>query len=399
MAAAAAIEAGSNAKEYDPRGLTEPFGALGDGLLAPFARWDSVHYLTIAEEGYVETHPPVTAFYPLYPLLVRAAGAPLGSLPIGGVLVSMAAFLAALYLLHRLVTLELGPQYARPALLLAAFFPMAFFFSAVYSEALFLALSVGAVYAARSGRWAVAAGLGALAAATRNVGVLVAVPILILYLYGPRADRPEQEPGRGLRPRHPLGADALWVLAVPLGLLAFVAYLGATTGEPLAMLDAQEAWRRHFAGPLVGAWDGAVAAFEDARQFFGGDPFFPGLVDNVWYTARGAHGNLVQFGFLLFSIAATVGVVRRLPAAYGAYTIVSLAVPLSYPSGTLIPNPAGSLVSPLTSLSRFVAAMFPIYMWMALWATERRALRPLLVASALLMLLFTAQFAAWRFVA
>ena len=71
------------------------------------------------------------------------------------------------------------------ALLLVAFFPAALFFSAVYSESLFLLLSVGAVLAARQGRWAWAGALAALAALTRNSGVLLLVPLALLFLYLP----------------------------------------------------------------------------------------------------------------------------------------------------------------------------------------------------------------------
>src|SRR4029077_2699644 len=82
----------------------------------------------------------------------------------------------------------------RLAVLLTAFAPMAFFLSAVYSESLFLALSVGLFWSARKGRWAIAGALGALAGATRSVGVVLILPAVVLYLYGPREDRaPERQ--------------------------------------------------------------------------------------------------------------------------------------------------------------------------------------------------------------
>ena len=55
--------------DFDPVGLTSPFGSLGDALVAPAARWDSVWYLAIAGDGY--GHPGRPAFFPVYPLLVR----------------------------------------------------------------------------------------------------------------------------------------------------------------------------------------------------------------------------------------------------------------------------------------------------------------------------------------
>ena len=59
---------------------------------------------------------------------------------------------------------------------------MSFFFSAVYTESLFLALSAGCFYLARRERWVWAGVLGGLAAATRSIGVLLVVPLAVLYL-------------------------------------------------------------------------------------------------------------------------------------------------------------------------------------------------------------------------
>src|SRR5205085_3599106 len=128
------------------------------------------------------------------PLLIRATGFIVRSPLIGGLLVSLSAFLVALYLLHRLASLELGRETATLAVTLVAVFPAAYCFSAVYSESLFLALSVGAIYGARLGRFGWACAAGALAAATRSAGLVLLVPIALLYLYGPRADRPTSMP-------------------------------------------------------------------------------------------------------------------------------------------------------------------------------------------------------------
>ena len=68
--------------------------------------------------------------------------------------VSLAAFAGALYLLHRLTELELGREYALPTILLLSVFPGAVFFGIPYSESIFLLVSVGAFYAARTEHWA-----------------------------------------------------------------------------------------------------------------------------------------------------------------------------------------------------------------------------------------------------
>src|SRR5215831_5449903 len=158
---------------FDPPGATRGFGWLGDVLAAPAARWDSAWYLTIAHYGYRPDlgsfTAPRTAFFPLYPLGLREIS-DLGAPPVlAGVLLSLLALAFGLYGLHRLTTLEAarlrlpaGGETAR----------LAFFFSAVYSESLYLSLSVGVFLFARRGRWAPAATCAALAGATRSSGIV-----------------------------------------------------------------------------------------------------------------------------------------------------------------------------------------------------------------------------------
>ena len=179
---------------FDPPGLTSGFGPLGNLLAAPAARWDGAWYLWIAHYGYEPAMGAATAqraaFFPLYPLALRGVSELGIPAILAGVLVSVAALGLALYGIHRLATLELrGRGVARTAVLVMAFAPMAFFFSAVYSESLYLALSVGVFWAARHGRWWLVGVLGALAGATRSAGIVLLVPALILYVYGPREDR------------------------------------------------------------------------------------------------------------------------------------------------------------------------------------------------------------------
>ncbi|MDP2711721.1 MAG: mannosyltransferase family protein [Solirubrobacteraceae bacterium] len=366
--------------DFDPAGLTTPFGPTGDVLAAPLGRWDSVWFMAIAEGGYGGG--AREAFFPLYPLLVRIVGAPFGSALVGGALASTALLGVALVLLHRLVALDHGRAVARNAVLVTALFPMSFFFSAVYSESLFLALSVGAIYAARRERWAWAGALGALAASTRSAGVLLLVPLAMIYLWDVRRPR--------LHDRRPLRADALWLGLVPLGLAAYCAFLALAGHDALAPFQAQEVWLRSFAGPFVGAWDGVVAAWQGARQLLSG------AREPVFFTAAGgdpfvaARHNIELLVWLVLALVALAGVLRRLPAAYGAYVVAALALPLSYPVGP----------QPLMSLPRFVAVLFPLAIWLALWMTGR-ALRERLVlaAFAVALAVYTGVFATWHWVA
>jgi hypothetical protein len=358
---------------FDPAGVTRGFGPIGDLLAAPAVRWDSVWYLGIAHDGYADA--ARAAFFPLYPLLVFVGGALTGSLVLGGVVVSLACALVALTLLHRLAELELGAQAARWAVWAFALSPAAVFLSAIYSEALFSALSIGAVLAARTRRWAWAGVLGALAAATRSAGVVMVVPLALLWW--------EQAPRRG--------RDLAWVALVPAGLAAFCGWLALHGLDGTTPFHAQDLWLRHFAGPFVAAWDGAVAAWDGARQLLSGSR------TPVTFTAAGgdpfvaAAHNLELFAALLAVIPALVGVVRRLPPAYAAYVVCALALPLSYPVAP----------QPLMSLPRFELALFPLFMWLGAWLADGGACRrwAVLGGSTALCVWVTAAFATWHWVA
>ena len=389
---------------FNPPGLGRGLGALGNLLAAPVARWDSNWYLLIARYGY---HPAMgapavsrSAFFPLYPLaigLISQLGVPAIA---AGVAVSVGAFGAALYGLHRLTTLELGggarggagSESARMAVYALAFAPMAFFLSAVYSESLYLALSIGLFWSAREGRWGYVGLLGALASATRSTGVVLLIPAAILYLYGPSArPRPRLRGSarRGLAPRYRIRPDAMWLALVPAGLVLYGAYLGVSGGDALAPLSAQGVWSRHLAGPYVAVWDGLKAAFEGARQLISmqrGHLYFPAGGEDPFVAA--SH-NLILFAFLAAAVPAVVGVFRRLPRAYGVYLVAALALPLSYPVST----------QPLMSLPRFLLVLFPLFIWLGDWlARHPRARWPMLAGSAVLMVVFGAQFATWHWV-
>jgi mannosyltransferase PIG-V len=371
-------------KSFNPRGLTSGLGPVWEVLAGPAARWDAAYYLTIAAHGYGNLNSPANhrlAFFPLYPLLVKALGVLLPVI-VAGVLISVAALAFALYGVHRLSTLESArgaaalrgraSDTARLAVLLIAFSPMAVFFSADYTESLFMALAVGTFLCARNGRWMWAGTAGLLASATRSPGVLLLLPTLVLYLYGPREDRvPDRDPGDTLASRlitrYKVRPDILWLALIPVGLLAFFAGLALAGGHALSPLTTEHtAWERHATDPLVVVWK---------------------AIKQTIVLHRG--NEVIQLSFLLAAVIATIGVLRRLPLAYGLWMIAALIPPLADPER-----------DPLLATSRFVAVLFPIAMWLALWLADHPRLRtPTLVVFAVSLVYVTGKFALWHFVA
>lgn len=343
-------------RAHDVPTLTEPLGrALGS-----LARWDSVWYLSIAQSGY-DGSSGLSAFFPLYPLGVRAAaggGHSAAVLLLAAYALSAAAFVVALVLLHKLVELELGERYTRTVLALVALWPASFFFSAPYSESLFLALSVGVFYAARTERWPLAAGLCAAATATRPTGMLLLLPLAWMAW---RAGR--------LR----------WLVLAPLGAVAFSAGLGLAGMRPLGWFEVERGWGHVFKGPSGGAWDATVSGVRGVGQLFGSAP-----VDRVV-----AAENTIYLVLLVVAVVALVGMFRRLPPAYGIYTAASLVAAISAPVHW----------QPLMSFGRLLAVVFPIPMWVALELHGRKvATTAALVASAALLVCATGLFATWQLV-
>jgi hypothetical protein len=365
----------------DPHHLTAPFHQrLLNILISPATRWDSAWYLSIARTGYV--FPFQTVFFPLYPGLIALGGAFLGHGldAVVGIVVSCGCAIGALYLLHRLVSLEFDQRLAHNTVWIFAWLPTALALSAVYSEALFLLLAVGSFYAGRTGRWALAGMAGGLAAMTRNGGILLLLPLLVLYLYGPRTDREPDRIAAGLSPRYRLRRDASWIALVPLGLLAYVTYLAFATGQPFAPFIHQSHWGRHFF-PLGALLFGVWGAFKEIAAAI------PGLDPHLGrhMTFGGVTRHLYDFAFLVFSLFLLRLCWKRLPAAYTVFAAASLAMAVSVPATD----------EPLKSFPRFTLVMFPLWIALALWATERRLVRTIVAVSAPLLALYAYLFVSW----
>ena len=385
------------ASVYDPNGLTTPFGYLANALVAPMARWDSVWYLAIARYGYQHVYER-TAFFPLYPLLIHVLSFVVRSDLVAGILISLACTAAALYLLHRLVSLDQSREVADTTVLLVAFFPVSFFLSAVYTEGLLLALSLACVYAARRERWLLCGLAGALASATAVTGLALIVPAAVIYFYGPRAASGPPKTTRwavassGLKrlmPRYRLRADVLALVLIPLGTVAYLVYLGLRYGEPFAPLNVQSVWFRHTTLPLVTIWRGAKQAWDGLRQLLQG-PVAPYRVPAYAQAPiSAAFQDIYLFLFLLAGLIGLVYVAVRLAPAYSLYTLALFVLVLAAPVS----------LQPLASLPRFELVMFPLFIAAARRLTRSRLAPYAVPALAVALGLFTVEFATWHWVA
>jgi hypothetical protein len=367
------LGAGALAVAYLPQ--AQPAGdPLGpSGFLGYWAHWDGAWYSQIATEGYGERAPESTAFFPLYPMLVRFGSAIGGGPALWGVLISLVCTILALFFVYRVAERYFDARAARAATLALAFFPTAFYLNAVYTEALFLALTAGCVWAAGVRRDLVLAGaLGALAAATRNVGVLLVIPLLFEWL----------------RHRREFGARGLLGVAlVPAGVALYALFLWERFGEPLLFARQQEEyWEREPTNPLTTAREAWQAAGEGARYLLDPSTLF---LDTSATPALDA-SNALNLAFLVFFLVVLVAGFFTLPPGLSLYAAVIVLMPVFTPAPRF----------PLMSMPRFVLGAFPVFLVLGyLLSRSRPALVVWLLLSGGLGVALAALFATWRWVA
>jgi hypothetical protein len=329
-------------------------------LVTAWERFDALWFLRIATGGYVDGDGSAV-FFPLYPLLIRALSPLLGGHPLAAAfLISHLAAFGSMVVLYFLTASEFDERTARRAVLYLAVFPTSFFLLAPYSESLFLFLVLVALWAARRGRWEVAGLAGAGASATRNLGVLLVLPLAMEAIQQARERRDSRQLAKGL----------LWSVVAVIGALAYMAFWQQVAGDALAPVRQQTNWQRVASFPLATVVRGTSEAF----RFIGTYPGGYHLID--WLIAVPA-------------LAASVWVALRARPMYAVYTWASLAAPLSY---VFLPRP-------FMSLPRFLLVVFPILWAGAVWAGRRRVVHEALLAvSSGLLALLTVLFVNWYYV-
>ncbi|MCW2599296.1 MAG: hypothetical protein JWM02_1125 [Frankiales bacterium] len=226
-------------------GAAQVFGNRTQGFLDGWDSWDVTLFAKVAEFGYTgyPQHYPdqdIAAFFPGFPLVLRAVHTVVPDWTAAGLLVSLVAGAVAVVFLARLAELD-GVDGSRAALYLVLS-PYAVFLAAGYSEALFLACALPGWFAARKGHWAAASLLVAGACTVRVSGAFLAIGLIVEFLTTSREWR-----------------VAPWLAAPFLALFGYAAYLHHLTGDWLRWQHAQAGgWGRHLTAPLrslQATWD------------------------------------------------------------------------------------------------------------------------------------------------
>ncbi|CAN5723429.1 hypothetical protein BH23CHL4_BH23CHL4_22990 [soil metagenome] len=372
-------------------------------VVEPLRLWDGLWYRLIAIEGY-DYHDANAAFWPVLPVSMRWIEQITGLAPeVGGYIIANASFAVALMLLYRLIAMDFDPRIAKRALWALALFPTALFFSAVYTESVFLMFAAGALLSARIRRWWLAGTLGLLAALTRSYGVFLALPFAVLFI---------RQYGLYLRELFP---RAIAVAMPALGPLIFGLHLERTQGSWRQFIDVQSQWNRTFAWPwetfrcavegctltvtnktrtgTEGPWTSRTTTWPVEKADWS---WIDQLLDNPSWTLISSASfrrdfansdTLELIATVTFLILAVIGL-KVLPLYQSAYLIPGLVIPLFSPS----------TVHPLMSMPRFGLTMFPLFVVIALLLRWRWLRLPVFAASTVLLILLTMQFANWYWV-
>ena len=347
-------------------------------------QWDFGYYQKIAEFGYSGTDGS-TAFYPLFPWLVRLATYFSKSYLAAGLVVSGIASVVAAILLRRLVRLDYPASVAMRGAWFFLIFPTAYFLHVGYSEGLFLALALGSIVAARVERWWVAGVLGGFCWMTRASGAAL-VPALAVeathqywirrksFSDGAVSQRLSDQADNALPERGGYNKGGrsswnlqwLWIAIVPMGFVVYLLINWSVSGNPFAFVQIRKiSFEQSFALPSVGISQALWALYPTPREaeMVG--------VQELCFAALGFICTIISW--------------IRLRPIYAIWMTASLVLFTS--------------VNFLQSIPRYTLTMFPIFILFALLARNRFWAGVLTVWSLLLFALFAVLFARgeWAF--
>lgn len=288
------------------------------------ARWDTGWYLGIATDGY-RYNPNLRAdyqqniaFFPAFPMAMRYLSVPLGRQPVWtGVGISLVAFYFALtYFLRLARDLLKDEDQATTAVTLMAVYPFAVFFSAAYTEGLFLLTVIAAVYHFRRDELWRAAFWGLACGLSRPNGALLSIVLALMAL-------------------RPFSLLRMIVAGAPgYGMLMFSGFIYKLTGNPFMWTQQNIAWGRVYRGLDVIVSDRVDYIAANGLYNYASTQ----TIDLFYATA------------VVLALVAVWPVYRRFGPALAAFIVITILPPMS----------AGGMLS----MGRVTSVLFPVFLWM-----------------------------------
>lgn len=309
-------------------------------FLEMHARQDTAWYFSIAYEGYKfsTTEQSNVNFFPLYPKLMKYGYELLKPITpnlnlyhrylLSGTLISIIALFLAIILLYKLFCLDTDDKTAFLAIFLLLIFPTSYFFTAIYTESLFLLLAVGTFYFARKNLFILAGLSGYFAALTRPVGIFLLIPVVIELILA-----------RKWLGQKKLILNSASLTLIPLGLGTFMYYLNQKFGNPLLFIEAAKSWGRNLTLSITFPFDMVVSLINHIEGEL-----------NFTY-ASAANIFLEMLFFNLGLVLSIILLLKKERLSYGVWCLISVLFPIT--SGVLV------------SQGRYTLVLFPIFLLLA----------------------------------
>ncbi len=315
--------------------LQEPLTAIRDikftqfGLDLPYGLWvwgnlDGFYYMAVAQqEGYLHGQQP---FFPLFPAAMwvvrKLTGLPL---LIAGQLVSLAALVAALFVIRKLLVLDRLASLVPLVFLIVLSWPTSFYYGAVYNDSLFFFLATLSIYWGRQKRWLAASLAGAFATLTRLNGLALFWYLIVEYLTAVKI--------------------ANWkpffsFLLIPGAFAGYLSYVQYKFGSWYALFDAMKVWEQ----------DKPVFPLQVFWRYF-----------KILITADPAKLNywvaVGELGFVLFLIALLIYAYKKIRPSYWVFFFVSVLIP--------------TITGTFAGFPRYGLHLFPMYLTICLLLISR----------------------------
>ena len=325
---------------------------------------DTPHYLKIAQYWYARSGDDAKyiVFYPLYPICIMFVNLLVRNYFLAGLLVSNLCLIVACYYLYRLVGIDYQEITARQAVIFLLLYPFSVFLIGVFTESLFIMLSLMIFYYMRRQKWLITGMLGFLASMTRTQGMLLIIPVLYEYALvnklfrGFRLNRAKIfDAVKKLKP------DFLFILLMPLGFGVYLAINKIVQGDWFIFY-------KHISAPPW--WQG---------QNWIGNNLYQHYDMSQKYYSLGLIIYKVQIAeFFIFCGLVLYGMWKRIRTSYLIYMLAYLM--FTYTSSWMISGP------------RYMMADIPLYIVLAAAAEKRVTQAAFLIFLGLLCILYTILF-------
>jgi Gpi18-like mannosyltransferase len=263
-----------------------------------------------------------------------------------GMFLSIMFFIPALYLLSKLWQEEYTPKVANTSILLLLSFPAAFYFGSIYSEALFLLLTVLVFWFVRKDKFILAGIFAALASATKIQGIL-----LFVYL-GIELWNKDKRTWR----------EWIGIFISPLGLITYMLYLKHSMGDPFYFLTSQ---------PLFGAGRSSLplvllpqVAYRYIKIFL-----------SVKIMSLAFFNAFLEFVMMLILVAELIWSFKKIRFSYWSFVALAVIMP--------------TLTGTFSSMPRYALLAFPL---LPLIAKYKRASKYIIIAQSLVQIVLLALF-------